>query len=87
MVDVTVYTARTCPFCIWAEGLLARKGVDYERIVIHRFLPGGRSVLRERFGDEHWRIPQIVIGGEHIGGCRELVALDHAGQLDGMLAD
>lgn len=86
VVDVTVYTAKTCPFCLWAEALLARKDVDYERIVIHRFLPGGRDVLRERFGSEHWRIPQIVIGGEHIGGCRELVALDRDGRLDEMLA-
>ena len=83
---VTVYTSKTCPFCLRAEALLKSKDVDYERIVIHRFLPGGRDVLRELFGREHWRIPQIVIGGEHVGGCRELVALDRAGRLDGMLA-
>ena len=83
---VTVYTSKTCPFCVRAEALLNHKGVDYERIVIHRFVPGGRDVLREQFGRQHWRIPQIVIGGEHVGGCRELVALDRAGRLDGMLA-
>jgi glutaredoxin 3 len=27
-------------------------------------------------------VPQIFIGGEHIGGSDELVALDRAGKLD-----
>jgi glutaredoxin 3 len=31
-------------------------------------------------------VPQIFIGGTHIGGCDELYALDRAGQLDRMLA-
>jgi glutaredoxin 3 len=31
-------------------------------------------------------VPQIFIGGTHIGGCYELYALDRAGQLDRMLA-
>lgn len=86
MPPVTVYTSKTCPFCVRAEALLGGKGVDYERIVVHRFKPGGRDVLRERFGDEHWRIPQIVIGDRHVGGCQELLALERAGELDALLA-
>ena len=30
-------------------------------------------------------MPQIFIGGTHIGGCDELMALDRAGKLDPML--
>jgi glutaredoxin 3 len=82
---VTVYTSRTCPFCVRAEALLKRKGVDYERIVVHRFKPGGRDVLRDRFGDRHWRIPQIVIGDEHVGGCDRLLELERSGRLDALL--
>ncbi|MBA2764528.1 MAG: glutaredoxin [Thermoleophilaceae bacterium] len=85
MADVTLYTSKTCPFCLRAEALMKRKGVGYERIVIHRFMPGGRDVLRERFGHQHWRIPQIVIGGEHVGGCSELLALEREGRLDPLL--
>jgi glutaredoxin 3 len=29
--------------------------------------------------------PQIFIGGQHIGGCDELMALDRAGKLDPLL--
>ena len=30
--------------------------------------------------------PQIFIGGTHIGGCDELIALDARGKLDPMLS-
>jgi glutaredoxin 3 len=31
-------------------------------------------------------VPQIFIGGEHVGGFDEIAALDRAGKLDPMLA-
>jgi glutaredoxin 3 len=31
-------------------------------------------------------VPQIFIGGQHIGGCDDLYALDKAGKLDALLA-
>ena len=31
-------------------------------------------------------VPQIWIGGRHVGGCDDLHALDEAGQLDKLLA-
>ena len=30
-------------------------------------------------------MPQIFIGGQHIGGCDDLVALDRSGKLDPLL--
>jgi glutaredoxin 3 len=83
--DVVIYTARTCPYCVRAEHLLKRKRVDYERVAIWRFLPGGRRVLLQRFGAQHMTVPQIVIAGTHVGGCDELVALDRSGRLDELL--
>lgn len=80
-----VYTARTCPYCVRAERLLKSKGVEYERVAIWRFLPGGRRVLTERFGAQHATVPQIVIADTHVGGCDELVALDRSGRLDELL--
>ena len=32
-------------------------------------------------------VPQVFIGGEHVGGFDELYELDRAGQLDPMLAE
>jgi len=31
-------------------------------------------------------VPQIFIGGTHVGGCDDIHALDGAGKLDPMLA-
>ena len=31
-------------------------------------------------------VPQIFIGGQHVGGCDDLYALDRAGGLDPLLA-
>jgi glutaredoxin 3 len=31
-------------------------------------------------------VPQIYIGGRHVGGCNELYALERAGELDSLLA-
>jgi len=30
-------------------------------------------------------VPQIYIGGRHVGGCDDLYALDRAGQLEPLL--
>lgn len=83
--EVVVYTARTCPYCVRAERLLKRKGVDYERVAIWRFVPGGRRALTDRFGAQYATVPQIVIAGTHVGGCDALVALDRSGRLDELL--
>ena len=80
---VTMYTKKTCPFCLAARRLLAQKGVDYEDIPID-----GRPDLRERMieaaGGRH-TVPQIFIGSRHIGGYDEMAALDSEGVLDELL--
>lgn len=83
--QIVVYTSRTCPYCLRAEHLLRSKGVAFERRRIWRFLPGGRNVLRERFGSGNTRIPQIVIGERHVGGCEDLLACERSGELDALL--
>jgi glutaredoxin 3 len=32
-------------------------------------------------------VPQIFIGGTHVGGCDDLYALERAGKLDRLLKD
>jgi glutaredoxin 3 len=39
--------------------------------------------MQERSGK--WTVPQIWIGGRHVGGCDELYALERAGELDALL--
>ena len=83
MPDVEIYTTMFCGFCHHAKRLLEGKGVAFREIDI-TFKPGERDAMMKRAGGSR-TVPQIFIGGEHIGGCDELVALDRAGRLDAKL--
>ena len=82
MKPVEIYTTRTCPYCIAAKSLLQKKGVTYSEIDV-----GGNPALRAAMTQRTGRtsVPQIFIGGTHVGGCDDLHALDHAGTLTAML--
>ncbi|WP_145105291.1 glutaredoxin 3 [Cereibacter sediminicola] len=85
MKPVEIYTTPTCGYCQAAKALLQRKGVSYAETDVSRD-PSLRAAMTQR---AHGRrtVPQIFIGGQHVGGCDDLFALDGAGKLDPMLAD
>jgi len=82
MPQIVMYTTRTCPYCVRAKGLLARKGASVEEIDIEG-TPGAREEMQERSG--RMTVPQIFIGDRHVGGCDDLVALEAEGALDPLL--
>ncbi len=84
MKPVEIYTTPTCPYCHAAKRLLTKKGVAFTEIDVSRD-PALRSKMIARAGGSH-TVPQIFIGGTHVGGCDDIHALDHAGKLDPMLA-
>ena len=84
MADVVIYTKPGCPYCAMAEGLLARKGVNYTEIVASND-PAKKQEMIQRSGGR-MTFPQVFIGGKHIGGSDELHALDRKGELDTLLA-
>jgi glutaredoxin 3 len=83
MKTVEIYTTQTCGYCAMAKRLLRAKGVDFVEIDVGAD-PARRREMTERSGG--WTVPQIFIGGEAVGGCDDLHALERAGRLDGMLA-
>jgi len=83
MKAVEIYTTQTCPYCVAAKALLKKKGVSYTEIDVGAN-PPLRVAMTERAGRRS--VPQIFIGGTHVGGCDDLHALDHDGKLDPMLA-
>ena len=84
MPRVEIYTKFFCGYCARAKRLLATKGVDYEEYDITMGGPKRQEML-ERAGGRS-TVPQIFIGGRHVGGSDELAALDRKGELDSMLA-
>ncbi len=84
MTTIEIYTQPFCPYCARALALLTKKGVAFKQIEA----PGGsaeRAEARSRSGGLT-SVPQIFIGGTHVGGSDDLAALDRAGKLDAMLA-
>lgn len=83
MPRVEIYTRAFCGFCSRAVRLLREKGVDFDEYDA-TMDSGLRAAMIER---AHGRatFPQIFIGGTHVGGCDDLMALDRAGKLDPML--
>jgi glutaredoxin 3 len=84
MKDVEIYTTTLCGFCTRAKRLLASKGVSFAEISLDRE-PGRRAEMVQRANGGR-TVPQIFIGGQHVGGCDELYALERAGKLDPLLA-
>lgn len=82
MANIEIYTKATCPFCHRAKALLNSKGAAFNEIAID-----GDHVKREEMIARSGRttVPQIFIGGQHIGGCDDLHALDARGGLDPLL--
>lgn len=80
---VEIYTWSRCPFCIQAKSLLDRKGVAYEEYCIDGD-EDARDVMAARSNGRR-SLPQIFINDQHIGGCDDIHALDHAGELTPLL--
>lgn len=81
---VTIFTTPWCGYCARAKALLARKGVAYTEIDIEAD-PRLRAEMIARSGRR--TVPQVFIGGRHVGGSDDLAALDAAGELDRLLAE
>lgn len=83
MSEVEIYTWRSCPFCIKAKGFLQKKGVSFAEYAIDGD-EEARGKMAARAGGRR-SVPQIFIGGVHVGGCDDLHALDGDGRLDALL--
>ena len=83
MKTVEIYTTPTCPYCLAAKRLLTKKGVAFTEIDVSRD-PDLRLAMTDRAGGRR-SVPQIFIGGQHVGGSDDLAALDAEGGLDPLL--
>ncbi|MGD9739132.1 MAG: glutaredoxin 3 [Bauldia sp.] len=84
MPKIEIYSRPLCGYCELAKKLLDRKGLSYRE----RDVSADRSLLAEVIGRSGGRmaLPQVFIGGRHVGGFVELAELDRHGQLEELLA-
>ncbi|MBQ4838063.1 glutathione peroxidase [Pseudoalteromonas luteoviolacea] len=67
---VSIITKPGCPFCAKAKALLSEKGLAYEELVLGQ--QASLTSLKALSGRE--TVPQVFIGGAHIGGSDDLTA-------------
>jgi glutaredoxin 3 len=85
VASVVMYSTASCPYCIRAKALLAQCGVTELQDIRVDLDPAARGAMIERTGRR--TVPQIFIGGKHVGGCDDLIALDRSGSLMRLLAE
>lgn len=83
---VVMFALEWCEFCWSVRKLFGKLGIDYESVDLDSVAyqegdRGGkiRAVLAEQTGAV--TIPQIYVGGEHVGGCTELFDIHDDGTL------
>ncbi len=68
--SVSIFTKPGCPFCAKAKALLQEKGLPYEEIVLGK----DATITSVRAITGRVTVPQVFIGGKHIGGSDDLEA-------------
>lgn len=84
MKKVEIYTTPSCPYCHAAKRLLTRTGAAYTEIDVSTD-PALRAAMTQRAGGRR-TVPQIFIGGVHVGGSDDIHALEDEGRLAPLLA-
>ena len=84
MQPVKMYTTAVCPYCIRAKQILLSKGVPRIDEIRVDLDSAERMRMMELTGRR--TVPQIFIGQTHVGGCDDLVDLDHRGGLVPLLS-
>jgi glutaredoxin 3 len=81
--QIIVYTTEPCSFCARVKGLLRTHGLEFNEINLVKD-PTGRVELASRTG--MMSFPQVVVGGELLGGYAETLNALENGRLDELLA-
>jgi glutaredoxin 3 len=81
MIEVTMYTTTTCPYCRNAKRLLDAKGVAYKEIDVRSVDVKNEMVSRSG----RRTVPQIFFGNWHVGGFDDLAQLESEGGIDQIL--
>jgi len=83
VAQVLMYLTAACPYCQAALRLLEGKGVTGIEKIRVDLEPARRTEMTQRSG--RTSVPQIWIGGRHVGGYSDLQALERDGALDRLL--
>lgn len=84
---VTVFSKTYCPYCVQVKRLLTKLGASFKAVELDTESDGSevQAALFQFTGQR--TVPNVFIGGKHIGGCDATVALNGKGGLVPLLAE
>ncbi|KAK8710244.1 hypothetical protein V6N13_145578 [Hibiscus sabdariffa] len=84
---VVVFSKSYCPFCVDVKQLLQKLGASFKAIELDKEGDGSdiQAALAEWTGQR--TVPNVFIGGKHIGGCDATTALHNEGKLVPLLTE
>ncbi|CAO2169932.1 unnamed protein product, partial [Urochloa humidicola] len=85
---VVIYSKSWCSYCMEVKALFKRIGVQPHVIELDHLGAQGpqlQKVLERLTGQS--TVPNVYIGGKHIGGCTDTVKLHRKGELASMLSE
>ncbi len=78
---VVVFSKSYCPYCVKVKKLLQQLGVTFKAIELD--FEGDGSEIQAALAE--WTglrtVPNVFVGGNHIGGCDKTVAMHEEGKL------
>ncbi|CAK9328603.1 unnamed protein product [Citrullus colocynthis] len=85
---VVVYSKTWCSYSSEVKALFKRLGVQPLVIELDELGPQGPQLQKvlERLTGQH-TVPNVFIGGKHIGGCTDTVKLYRKGELEPLLSE
>ncbi|KAK6261211.1 hypothetical protein QUC31_007027 [Theobroma cacao] len=85
--QVVVFSKTYCGYCNRVKQLFTQLGASYKTIELNQESDGDdmQAALLEWTGQR--TVPNVFIGGIHIGGCDSVVAKHQAGQLVNLLTN
>lgn len=85
---VVVYSKSWCSYSSEVKSLFKKLGVEPLVIELDELGPQGPQLQKvlERLTGQH-TVPNVFIGGKHIGGCTDTVKLFRKGELESLLAE
>ena len=84
---VVVFSKTYCPYCVNVKDLLQQLGASFKAIELNTESDGAdiQAALKELTGQQ--TVPNVFIGGKHIGGCDTTTAMHKEGKLIPLLTE
>lgn len=82
---VTVWSKSWCPYCNQVKALFDKLEVEYLAVELDAFQEEGeiQNALTELTSQR--TVPNVFVGGQHVGGCDDTMNLHRSGELAKML--